>query len=276
MTASRASTVGEGLPAARGVRARYRAWLALPLLGPVLFLLVWSLLAVLLRNQTPLVVPKPWDVAMGFGRASQQGLGADIMASVKVAAGGWAVGGITALIVGIAIGRIRWLKEIVNPVIEVLRPVSALAWVPLAIVWFGIGYSSKLFIVGLATFFIAIVHVIQGAESIDSRHLKVAQMLALRRRDVYRFVIMPSAVPEILLGLRLGLGVAWGGVIIAELVAGDKGVGALELRAQQGFDLDMVVVGMVVFAILGLIAVLLFGAVERTLFPWVAAQREKQ
>ncbi len=144
------------------------------------------------------------------------------------------------MVIGVLIGRVRWLREIVNPVIEVLRPVSALAWVPLAVVWFGIGYSSKLFIVALATFFVAVVHVIQGAEAGDAKHFKVARMLSLSRRDTYRYVIIPGAVPEIMLGLRQGLGVAWGGVIIAELVAGDKGVGAMELLAQQGFDFDLV------------------------------------
>lgn len=271
MTALQAPSV----PAAPAVRARRRprARRLVGLIGPVLFLAGWSLLALLFRNAQPEVIPAPWAVARAIPRAWEQGLGSDIVASVQVAAGGWVVGCLAALVIGVAIGRIHWIREIVNPIIEVLRPVSALAWVPLAVVWFGIGYSSKLFIVALATFFVAVVHIVQGAEAVDGRHLKAARMLSLSRRDIYRFVVIPSAVPEIMLGLRQGLGVAWGGVIIAELVAGDKGVGAMELLAQQGYDFPLVVIGMVVFALLGFAAVAVFGLVERLVFPWLAAQR---
>jgi ABC-type nitrate/sulfonate/bicarbonate transport system permease component len=184
------------------------------LIGPGLFLIGWWLLSVVYRHPAPPVMPSPQSVAATFGRAWQQGLGGDIAASAEDAAGGWVVGCAGALLVGGAIGRVRWLSMTIGPVIEVLRPVSALAWVPLAIVWFGIGYSSKLFVVALATFFVAVVHMAQGAEAATASHLKVARMLTMRRRDAYRYVILPSAVPDIMLALRQGLGVAWGGVIL--------------------------------------------------------------
>lgn len=220
-----------------------------------------------------MVIPKPWAVAGSFGQAWRQGLGGDIVASVEEAAGGWFLGVAGALAIGVPLGRLRWLKGIVNPVIEVIRPVSALVWVPLAIVWFGIGYSSKLFIIALATFLVVVVHVIQGVAAADPRHLKVARMLSMRRRQVYRDIILPSAVPEIMTGFRVGLAIAWGAVIIAELVAGNTGVGAMEILAQEGGDMNLVVVGMIVFAALGLITVLVFGFAERLAFPWLVAQR---
>jgi len=218
-------------------------------------------------------MPAPWKVATAFHRAWTDGLMANIGASAKVAFGGWLVGSFAALVIGILIGRIRWVRDVVNPMIEVLRPVSALVWVPLAIVWFGIGYNSKLFIVALATFFVVVVYVISGAESIDDRYLKVARMLAMNRWRTYRHIVIPSATPSILIGLRQGLAISWGGVIIAELVAGDKGVGAMELQAQQSFDLNLVVVAMIVFAVLGFAAVAVFNIAERLIVPWAAHQR---
>lgn len=272
MTALEGAGARTARPAAR-TGHRWPLRRLVPLVGPALFLLGWCVLALVYRHARPEVMPAPWSVASNLGRVWRAGLGGNIIASVKVAAGGWVLGSAAAIVVGVTIGRVHWLREIVNPVIEVLRPVSALVWVPLAVVWFGIGYESKVFVVSLATFFIAIVHVVRGAQASDPRHLKAARMLSLRRRDVYRYVVVPSAVPEIMLGLRLGLGVAWGGVIIAELVAGGQGVGAMELLAQQGYDFDTVVIGMAVFAVLGLVTIGLFSLAERLLLPWLAAQR---
>lgn len=246
---------------------------AIAITGPVLFFAGWCLLAVIFRHHAPAVMPAPWSVAAHLPDVWRQGLWSNAVASAKVAAGGWLVGCGVAIGVGITVARIAVLRDVVVPVIELLRPISALAWVPLAVIWFGIGYNSKLFIVALATFFLVVVHVLQGAEAADARHLKVARMLSLRRRDVYRFIVIPAALPEILLGLRQGLGVAWGGVIIAELVAGDKGLGAMEINAQQSYDLNTLVIAMATFAVLGLASVWVFGMLERLAFPWLIALR---
>ena len=242
-------------------------------IGPTLFLVAWSLLAIGLRNARPAVMPAPWVVAERFATVWKQGLPSDILASAEEAAGGWVAGCLLALIVGFLIGRIRWCRQILNPIVEVLRPVSALVWVPLAVVWFGIGYESKLFIVLLATFFVAVVHVIQGAQAADARHLKLARMMGLGRLETYRYILAPSAAPEVLMGLRQALAVSWGGVVIAELVAGNTGVGAMEVTAQQGYHTNQVVVGMVVFAVLGLCTVSIFGAIEGLALPWISAFR---
>ncbi len=224
-------------------------------------------------GQTVQLLPPPWDVATQAAVLWQLRLPADIAASAGEAFGGWLIGSVASIIIGLLVGNVPALRSTVKPLIEVLRPVSPLAWVPLAIVWFGIGYWGKAFIVALITFFTVVTSAIEGASAIDPSLTRTARMLGLRRFTYFWRVVAMNALPDILTGLQYSLATAWGGVIIAELVGANAGIGALELKAEQGFNVAGVVVGMLTIALLGYLANAAFVLARRKMFPWLLVSR---
>ena len=218
--------------------------------------------------------PPPWDVAVRFGQLLQTELPADVAASLGEAAGGWVVGSAAAILVGTLIGRSPAAAFILRPMVDFLRYISPLAWVPLAILWFGIGYWSKASIIVLISFFTVVVNTAHGMATVDDETMKAARVLRLRPMQ-YAEALLMSALPDILTGLRYALGVAWGGVVLSELVAGDVGLGALESYGGQSFDVAQIMVGMLTISLLGYGANAGFVAIQRRAFPWIVANRNQ-
>lgn len=236
--------------------------------GLFIVIAVWWVIALIVPHRPIDPLPSPAIVAAKLWSAARGSLALDIIASLKEALGGWVVGAVAAIAAGTAVGRIRLVKGLVYPIIEFLRPISNLAWVPVAIVWFGLGYTSKLFVVGIAVFFVVVLYVIRGVGNIDASLSKVADSLGLRgRRRVMVLTIMGS-LEDIVTGLRVSLMTGWGSVMIAELVAANTGLGAREIFAQQSYDIPGVMVGMVSFAVIGLALNSAFSLAERQLMPW--------
>jgi len=205
------------------------------------------------------------EVATAFVVYARDTLWVDLASSLIVFGGGWATGALLAVITGLLLGRLRFLGRIFRPVIEMIRPVSSIAWIPLAIVWFGFGYSGKLFLVALAVYLVVIVYSVEGASVIPPTLEKAATMLGMGTWQKMRFLVLPSMLSEVLIGLRVALTAGWGTVIIAELIAADSGLGKSLVRAQQGYDTPTVMAlmlcfGAVGFALNGLYSVIMKGA----------------
>ncbi len=232
----------------------------------------WTLLSWIFRSPRLELFPPPWEVAARLVQLMRTELPHDIGASVQEAAGGWVAGSLAGIAVGTLIGRVVLARLFLRPPIDFLRFISPLVWVPLMILWFGIGYWSKVAIIFLISFFTVVVNTAQGVASIDRDAGRVASSLRLRPWQRAEVVLM-SATPDILVGLRYALGAAWGGVVVSELVAGDVGLGALEIYGGQAFDVAQIMVGMLVLAVLGYTANWAFVRVERRLFPWAVAVR---
>ena len=235
-------------------------------------LLAWTGVSWLLRSPRLELFPPPWRVAVRFWELARTELGGHILASVQEAAGGWVAGSATAVAVGVLIGRAPAARLLLRPPIDFLRFISPLAWVPLAILWFGIGYWSKAAIIFLISFFTVVVNTAHGVAAIEPDTVKVARSLRLRPAQRVQVLLM-SALPDILTGLRYALGAAWGGVVVSELVAGDTGLGALEAYGGQSFDVAQIMVGMLTIAGFGYLGNAGFVALQRRLFPWLVANR---
>lgn len=235
-------------------------------------LAVWLMLSWIFASPRLALFPPPWAVAVRFLQLLQTELPADILASLSEALGGWVIGSAIAVIVGTLIGRSPAIAFVLEPAVNFLRYISPLAWVPLAILWFGIGYWGKASIIVLVSFFTVVVNTAHGMTSIDDETMKITRVLKLNGRQRVEVLFM-SALPDILVGLRYALGVAWGGVVLSELVAGDVGLGALESMGGQSFDVAQIMVGMLTISLLGFGANALFIAAERRAFPWVVANR---
>ncbi|MEP7206451.1 MAG: ABC transporter permease subunit [Casimicrobiaceae bacterium] len=262
--------------AARRSRALGQAWM-LGGCGVATAIGAWSLLAhamaggggVINRLPSPLVVGAK---LLAYARAD---LLVDLLASLKVFGAGWIIGVVAATLIGLLLGRVRTLGSIFLPVVEAIRPVSSIAWVPLSIVWFGFGFTSKIFLVGLAVFLVVIVYAVDGSTRIAADVSRTTAMLGMNALQRFRYLILPGTLTEVLIGARVALMSGWGTVIVAELVAADAGLGAHLIAVQQSYDVAAVVATMICFGVSGLVMNALFTWVEGALLPWRRAQHSE-
>ncbi|WP_122671946.1 taurine ABC transporter permease TauC [Pseudomonas viridiflava] len=175
---------------------------------------------------------------------------------------------LTAIPVGIAIGHNRIAQGILDPLIEFYRPIPPLAYLPLIVIWFGIGEFSKVLLIYLAIFAPIAIATATGVRTVDPARVRVAQSLGATRWQLIRHVILPSALPDILTGIRIGLGVGWSTLVAAELIAATSGLGFMVQSAAQFLVTDVVVLGILVIAIIAFAMELSLRALQRRLVPW--------
>lgn len=181
-------------------------------------------------------------------------------------------GYILAAMVGILLGFITgWFKigeAIVKPFYLVLRSIPSIAWIPLAILWFGIGEQSKVFIIFISTMLIVMTNVIDGVKDIDENYIGVARMLGTKENQIFFHIVLPCAVPQIFNGLQVGLGAAWATVIAAEMVRSSEGVGWIILMGQTSMNIVQVFAGIIIIGLVGLSLAILMRSLEAKLCAW--------
>ncbi|EEV5576581.1 taurine ABC transporter permease TauC [Escherichia coli] len=170
--------------------------------------------------------------------------------------------------VGIAMGLSPTVRGILDPIIELYRPVPPLAYLPLMVIWFGIGETSKILLIYLAIFAPVAMSALAGVKSAQQVRIRAAQSLGASRAQVLWFVILPGALPEILTGLRIGLGVGWSTLVAAELIAATLGLGFMVQSAGEFLATDVVLAGIAVIAIIAFLLELGLRALQRRLTPW--------
>lgn len=170
--------------------------------------------------------------------------------------------------VGIAMGLSPTVRGILDPLIELYRPVPPLAYLPLMVIWFGIGETSKILLIYLAIFAPVAMSALAGVKSAQQVRIRAAQSLGASRTQVLWLVILPGALPEILTGLRIGLGVGWSTLVAAELIAATRGLGFMVQSAGEFLATDVVLAGIAVIAIIAFSLELGLRALQRRLTPW--------
>uniref|UniRef100_UPI0004276597 taurine ABC transporter permease TauC n=1 Tax=Pseudomonas syringae TaxID=317 RepID=UPI0004276597 len=175
---------------------------------------------------------------------------------------------LTAIPVGIAIGQNRIARGVFDPLIEFYRPIPPLAYLPLIVIWFGIGEFSKVLLIYLAIFAPIAIATATGVRTVDPTRVRAAQSLGATRWQLICHVIVPSALPDILTGIRIGLGVGWSTLVAAELIAATSGLGFMVQSAAQFLVTDVVVLGILVIAIIAFAMELGLRALQRKLVPW--------
>ncbi|WP_148716095.1 taurine ABC transporter permease TauC [Chitinolyticbacter meiyuanensis] len=173
-----------------------------------------------------------------------------------------------AVPIGIAIGLSRTARGVLDPLIEFYRPIPPLAYLPLIVIWFGIGELSKVLLIYLAIFAPIAIATASGVRGVDKARLRAAQSLGASRWQLIRHVILPSALPDILTGVRIGLGTGWSTLVAAELVAATRGLGFMVQSAAQFLVTDVVVLGIIVIAVIAFALELGLRALQRRLTPW--------
>ena len=174
----------------------------------------------------------------------------------------------TAVPLGIAMGRSRWVQGVFDPLIEFYRPIPPLAYLPLIVIWCGIGEVSKVLLIYLAIFAPLVIATATGVRSVDPARLRAAQSLGATPWQLTRYVLLPSALPEILTGVRIGLGVGWSTLVASELIAAQQGLGFMVQSAAQFLVTDVVILGILIIAAIAFLLELGLRAIQRRLVPW--------
>ncbi|MER2296762.1 MAG: taurine ABC transporter permease TauC [Pseudomonas sp.] len=221
----------------------------------------------------PLFLPSPGDIAAKAWTLLTQGyMDASLWQHLGASLGriglALAAATLTAIPVGIAIGYNRVARGILDPLIEFYRPIPPLAYLPLIVIWCGIGELSKVLLIYLAIFAPIAIATATGVRTVDPAKLRAAQSLGATPTQLIRHVILPSALPDILTGIRIGLGVGWSTLVAAELIAATSGLGFMVQSAAQFLVTDVVVLGILLIALIAFALEMGLRALQRKLVPW--------
>ncbi len=242
----------------------------------VTFVVVWQLISVYGQRINPqLEVMMPPPTAVFSAAIDLLGRGVlfthifDSMYRVVLAVGAAAVLGIP---LGLAMGWSARFRAVVDPLLEFIRPIPPLAWIPLSILWFGLGDAQIVYIIFLAAFFPVVLNSMAGARDVDTYLLRAGLSLGASRGELFRTVVLPGALPNIFTGLRIGLGIGWMALVAGELVAAPSGLGYLINNARTLFRSDYILLGMVLIGVLGLLLDYLMRRAARLVMPWHRGQ----
>lgn len=227
-----------------------------PWLKPATFILVllggWQL-AVFLNPQQ--LLPGPWKTAVGIADLFPRGLIVRyIVASVFRVTWGFALAVLVAVPLGLAVGWYRRAEMALNPILQILRPISPLAWIPIAILWFGVGDLAAVFLIFVGCFLPLLLTVINAVQSVPAVYVNAGRNFGLGPIALMQKILFPAIVPRLMTGLRITLGIAWLVVVAAEMIAVNSGLGFLIVDARNaGNRYDLVVAGMVIIGVVGLL-----------------------
>ena len=237
-------------------------------LSPVVLLVAWEFVT---RAGVidPLFLPPPSRaIAELFTLMSSGELLKALAISLYRVFFGFALAAIFGVALGTLMGRNRMLEDVLDPVVELLRPISPLALFPLAILWFGIGDASKVFVIALAASFPVILNTYAGVRSVDLNLLRASRSLGANRSELFTSVVLPGSLPHIFTGLRLAWGISWIVIVAAEMVGASAGIGYMVLEAQQTFRTERLFAGIIVIAAIGLLTDVGFRSLQRLFLPW--------
>nr|WP_298096203.1 ABC transporter permease subunit [uncultured Shinella sp.] len=221
----------------------------------------------------PLFLPSPlavWDkfmLALTEG-VSNSTLWQHTLASIGRVFGAFALALVTAVPIGVLMGVNRFVRGLFDPIIEFYRPLPPLAYLPLVIIWLGIGEFPKVFLIYLAIFAPMAIAARAGVRSVSTEQIHAAYAMGATRGQVISQVIMKAALPEIFTGMRIGIGVGWTTLVAAEMVAANRGLGFMVLNAAENLESDTVIMGILIIGIFAFAFDLLIRYLEKVLIPW--------
>jgi NitT/TauT family transport system permease protein len=254
-----------------------RLWLskwAVPAILPLLLLLAWDLAV---RLTGTMLVPSPkdvalmlWDFAFGgiYDDAFSGSLALHWLKSITRVYGAFALAAIVAIPLGLVIGKNVAVRRFVDPTLQILRPIPVTAWLPLSMIFFGVGPNAAIFLVFLGAFFPIVINTTFGVKSVEGRLFEAAAMLGCKGTSMFRQVVLPAAMPSIFNGLRLGHGISWFLIVVGEMTGVQEGLGATIMDARMLSRTDVVIAGMVIIGFSGFVTDRLLVALNNRLLKW--------
>jgi sulfonate transport system permease protein len=222
------------------------------------------------------VLPAPLDVLRSAWELTVSG---ELWEHLKISAGrallGLAIGGGAGLLLGLLTGSVRFFETLLDSTVQMVRNVPALALIPLVILWFGIEETAKIFLISISVFFPIYLNTFHGIRNVDPQLIEMGRSYGLSRWQLYKEVILPGAMSSILVGLRFSLGLMWVILIVAETISAQSGIGYLTMNAREFLRTDVVLVGILLYALLGKVADVFARALERGWLRWHPGYQEK-
>ena len=262
------------MPAGPGALQRWLSRWVVPVLLPLALLLAWDLAV---RWTGTMLVPAPkevalmlWDFAFGgiYDDAFSETLGTHWLQSMARVYGAFALAAAAAIPMGLLIGKNATIRRVVDPTLQMLRPVPVTAWLPLSMIFFGVGPNAAIFLVFLGAFFPIVINTTFGVKSVETRLFEAAAMLGCTGTSMFRQVVLPAALPSIFNGLRLGHGIAWFLIVVGEMTGVPEGLGAAIMDGRMLSRTDVVISGMVVIGFTGFVTDRLLVALNNRLLKW--------
>jgi len=244
---------------------------------PILLILVWQVLAVLVNNEFILprvdsvvaVLIHPTVNILGSGSLLENG-----MTSLMRVVLGFAIGVLVAVPLGILMGHLEIANDFFDSIIQILRPIPPIAWIPLALAWFKIGLASILFIIFIGAFFPVLLNTIDGVRRVSRTWIETAYIFGTSELQLIYKVIIPAAAPTIWTGLRVGFGIAWMSVVAAEMLPGtSSGLGYLIMYSYNYGQVQVIIAGMIVIGFIGLSIDFILREIEKRKFQWQGLER---
>ena len=260
-------SIVESIPRARSLRLPRIDCLA-QWIVPLVILIAWQAASVtgLMPSR---VMPAPSDVAVAGWKLLQSGeLAQNIWVSFWRASVGFLIGGSIGFAFGLANGLSRLSSTLTDTTLQMVRNVPHLALIPLVILWFGIDESAKLFLVALGVFFPVYINTLHGIRTVDPQLIEMGRIYGMSNSELFRRVIFPGALPSIFVGVRFALGIMWLTLIVAETIAASSGLGYMAMQAREFMQIDVVVLSILIYALLGKVADSASRLLERLTLSW--------
>lgn len=240
-------------------------------LSILVFLVVWQL--VVSFTKAGMVLAGPIETIGAFLKALWSPIGTHtieghILWSLSRVLVGFLLGSLTGIVLGILMGWFRPVSALFRPLFEILRPIPPIAWIPLSIVWFGLGEASKYFLIFYSAFCAVTMNAYSGVRAVDPELMGAARMLGASNRQVFTTVVLPSCVPQIFAGLQIAVGTSWATVVAAEMVRSSEGVGWVIIKGQDSNSTVQILVGIVAIGIVGYVLAVAMRAIEAKLCRW--------
>jgi NitT/TauT family transport system permease protein len=262
--------------AARGRRRRFGRLRAvvLGLAFPLLLIVLWDRAVALSGTR---LIPSPWQVAVmmydfSFGGIYDDAFSGTILIhvwkSMQRVYGGFFLAAIAAIPLGLLIGRMRLLRQLLDPTISLLRPIPVTAWLPLSMIFFGLGPNAAIFLVFLGAFYPIMLNTVFGVRSVDARLFEAAAMLGCTGSAMFREVVLPASLPAIFNGLRIAHGFAWILIVVGEMTGVPTGLGSVIMDGRTLSRTDLVVTGMIVIGVAGFATDRLIVAISNRVLRW--------
>ena len=263
-------------PLKRVTTARWqkaKRWLT-PVIVPIMLVVAWDLCVRLTGTR---LIPLPREVAIMLYDFTFGGIYDDAFSktihihfwkSVQRVYGGFFAAALVGIPLGLLIGRIRFVRDLIDPTLQILRPVPVTAWLPLSMIFFGLGPNAAIFLVFLGAFFPIVLNTTFGVRSVDHKLFEAASMLGCNGSSLFRQVVLPAATPSIFNGLRLGHGFAWILIVVGEMTGVPEGLGAVIMDGRTLSRTDLVISGMIVIGLAGFFSDRVIVAINNRLLAW--------
>ncbi|WNZ27015.1 aliphatic sulfonate ABC transporter permease SsuC [Leptolyngbya sp. NK1-12] len=243
-----------------------------PWLVPAALIVIWQILAQIGVISTR-ILPAPTQIVEAAVRLALSGeLARNVAVSLYRALVGFLIGGSIGLSLGVLNGLARRAELLLDSSIQMIRNIPHLALIPLVILWFGIGDPARIFLVSLGVFFPIYINTFAGIRSIDPNLLEMGKVYGLSRKQLFSQIVLPGALPNMLVGLRYALGLMWLTLIVAETIAANSGIGYMAMNAREFMQTDVVVMSILLYALLGKLADSIVRVLERLWLPWHPSQ----